>query len=578
MRPLTLVILPFILPSLLSVVCVIVTGHSESSFEGTCAAGGNGGECADADTTSAGDKVQRTTQRKRHSTRGCRLYLSVADDGRGMGLFTARPLPRGAAAGPPDVLVQIPDLDSSAVGIQLLLPYLRDGSETGGQYEGKTNVLTAVPGLGMLARRGNTTISNVLPFRPDVDEADLARTNSPGAGSVSHYHNFTFYARRDVESGEEIILDHGGKGGLLTHRQIKGGDGRTEEQEIEPQRKSVQWLMENGICVDNLRPGRSKGPHVGRGAFATRSMLSGSVVAPVPLIPLFDKDNTLETTRTVKKGKKKVTVKGKHLLLNYCYSHPISSVALFPYAPVVNMINHDSFRPNVQLRWSELTLADSFQSIQKLNSTVASGGILMMEYVALRDIARDEEIFVDYGHEWAAAWERHAQNWEPPPNAQSYSPSYVMDDVVRVLRTQDELKQHPYGDNLFTSCFYQYNATRDIKSNLAIQGSKGETTAINWKFSRKLFEYPNLRPCMVLGRENSPNGSVLYTALIKNRPNLLKEERIPKGEVHIVRGIPRQAFRFSDAAYTTDQHLENAFRHLVGVPDDIWPEGWMDLS
>jgi hypothetical protein len=28
--------------------------------------------------------------------------------------------------------------------------------------------------------------------------------------------------------------------------------------------------------------------------------------------------------------------------------------------------------------------------------------------------------------------------------------------------------------------------------------------------------------------------------------------------------------------YTTDQHLENAFRHEIGIPDAIFPDQWKD--
>lgn len=47
------------------------------------------------------------------------------------------------------------------------------------------------------------------------------------------------------------------------------------------------------------------------------------------------------------KRKKNVAASGKQLLLNY-FSHPKSSLLLFPYAPVVNFINHvDSTASNV---------------------------------------------------------------------------------------------------------------------------------------------------------------------------------------------------------------------------------------
>ena len=51
---------------------------------------------------------------------------------------------------------------------------------------------------------------------------------------------------------------------------------------------------------------------------------------------------------------KNVAASGKQLLLNN-FSHPKSSLLLFPYAPVVNFINHaDSTASNVEIRWSQI--------------------------------------------------------------------------------------------------------------------------------------------------------------------------------------------------------------------------------
>ena len=55
-------------------------------------------------------------------------------------------------------------------------------------------------------------------------------------------------------------------------------------------------------------------------------------------------------------------------------------------------------------------------------------------------------------------------------------------------------------------------------------------------------------------------------------------KRIPSHEKQIVTHVPREAIRFSDKLYTTDQHLEYAFRHPIGMPDDIFPLQWKNLE
>lgn len=64
---------------------------------------------------------------------------------------------------------------------------------------------------------------------------------------------------------------------------------------------------------------------------------------------------------------------------------------------------------------------------------------------------------------------------------------------------------------------------------------------------------------------------------MRNRPNMDPKERIPSRRIHVVSGVPRIAIRFSDRLYTTDQHLDNAFRHEIGFPNDLYPEQWKDL-
>ena len=83
-------------------------------------------------------------------------------------------------------------------------------------------------------------------------------------------------------------------------------------------------------------------------------------------------------------------------------------------------------------------------------------------------------------------------------NAVAYMPSYVQNDVVRALRTEKELKAHPYPTNVFTSCYYRYT---DNKKEADKQIGQEGVTAFQWKATRNLFELRNLRPCTILQRD-----------------------------------------------------------------------------
>jgi hypothetical protein len=58
-----------------------------------------------------------------------------------------------------------------------------------------------------------------------------------------------------------------------------------------------------------------------------------------------------------------------------------------------------------------------------------------MEIVALRDIKHGEEVFIDYGPEWEAAWENHVASWTPPQRSKRYMPASIANRIpLRALK------------------------------------------------------------------------------------------------------------------------------------------------
>eukprot|EP00957_Ditylum_brightwellii_P112762 8596150-Ditylum_brightwellii.AAC.1 len=77
----------------------------------------------------------------------------------------------------------------------------------------------------------------------------------------------------------------------------------------------------------------------------------GDVIAPAPLLHI-RRDDTLNVHEDYNDDGTVETFHGYQLLLNYCFSHPRSSMLLLPYSPVVNYINHNGKEPNAFIRWS----------------------------------------------------------------------------------------------------------------------------------------------------------------------------------------------------------------------------------
>jgi hypothetical protein len=44
-----------------------------------------------------------------------------------------------------------------------------------------------------------------------------------------------------------------------------------------------------------------------------------------------------------------------------------------------------------------------------------------------------------------------------------------------------------------------------------------------------------------------------------------------------VSDLPRDVFRFVDQPYTSDMFMDNAFRHDIRIPDEMFPQAWRNL-
>jgi hypothetical protein len=523
---------------------------------------------------------------------------------------------------------------------RLIHNYVWSSEETGGFYEG-IQVSSVMPGLGMLCNGGlhrkqpqpppihpplldDTTAttttwldripsSNAFPgLYPQYDEGGLTRAESPGAGAISFYHNHSFYYQTNVPAGQEILVPYGelwfaeriAKQRIqIPEVPLSSSSSKIQEPSLDPPtHDNLEWLRTHSMCLDNLRPGPSRIDHAGRGVFAARFIDQGDVVAPVPVLPLLRQ--SLQITRH--KQKKDEVWHSQQLLLNYCYGHPDSSLLFFPYGVHVNLINHAGGKlANVKLQWSNASFwydDDDNDNVDWMRRASIQEILenpwrlpLVLELVATRPIRTGDEIVLDYGRHWVDAWIRHIQQWKPVPDADTYVPSYVMNDVIKSLRTEAELREYPYPENVFTSCFYRYSDQNNLQQQTTTEAKRKDgnddddaVTTVRWQLSRGLLELRNLRPCTILQRNDATNE---YTVRIRNRYGLAESERIPNKtgkknknipKMHIVTHIPRFAIRFSDKIYTTDQHLENAFRHEINFPDHdmdhIYPEQWKDLS
>ena len=161
--------------------------------------------------------------------------------------------------------------------------------------------------------------------------------------------------------------------------------------------KSLEWLNEHGRCMDNIRPDKSTITQAGRGAFATRFIPKGGLVAPGPVLHIANKTSY---NLYAEYHQDDITERdiddqvGMQLMLNYCFGHGQSTVLLCPYTSPSSYINHNSKSPNAKIVWADdVTPNHNPEWLQKdVNFLKTTGRIgLSLNYVATRDIQPGEE-------------------------------------------------------------------------------------------------------------------------------------------------------------------------------------------
>ena len=342
--------------------------------------------------------------------------------------------------------------------------------------------------------------------------------------------------------------------------------------------RDLEWLKKNGKCMDQLVLGASTIPHAGRGAFAKRKIQKGGLVSPVPLVHIPDKTmmDMHEVTRSIDADGEKYyhrvndEVIGQQLLLNYCYGHPETSMLFYPAGSMSSFINHSAKKPNAKMQFSDHKqhqqdwLTKSPEDLMDDDHAFIG---LMIEIVALRDIKEGEEVLMDYGPEWQTAWNAHLKTWEQHVKKGDLPNPWP----IRALDLNEEYKTKAYptikegaeySENIRQMCF------------LVVQDVKEEPGVKRWAVPKKgtVYDNDNLFDCAVLERielEEAP-ASAAYNYTVE----WYDDEEDGTKVIH----VPHDAIVFVDKPLTSDQFITQAFRHHIGIPDDVFPTGpWRNL-
>mmetsp|Transcript_3776 Transcript_3776/g.7684 ORF Transcript_3776/g.7684 Transcript_3776/m.7684 type:complete len:586 (+) Transcript_3776:276-2033(+) len=466
-------------------------------------------------------------------------------------------------------------------------------------FSGRVDELGIIP-VGRHYAKAERFMGRYADFAGRVREKS-ERGTTPGRVESAQSDLWDVIRNFPYETGQRNALPRHYDGAVRVAEDGKSIKAVEREQSIRP----MEYLERRGKCADNLRGGTSSIPHAGHGAFATRRIERGGLVAPAPVVhfphseyfEMYDVLPGLRVNNTAVRDEGKPL--GKQLLLNYCFGHPNSTMLLFPYGSGVGYINHHSEDYNAEVRWARDF--DFFHNKDWLNRSLDElkfewRASLMLEYIALRDIEEGEEVLIDYGKEWSDAWEAHRKDWVPPSaedlagEVDFYSrededtvSTDEYDSAHPVLPTQDELLSDPRPASVEQMCYVNLN-------HLAAYLHEPETTP---KFEREYGDVAVLdgddddeghsHPCAVVDREYVGGGRTSrrgysYTVRIETvkRSRHLTRGDFAVEETHFITDVPRDAFFFAWRGYGdgVDGTTRRAFRHPMMLPDAIFPEAW----
>lgn len=359
--------------------------------------------------------------------------------------------------------------------------------------------------------------------------------------------------------------------------------------------KDVDWLKMHGYCQDNLVAGVSKIEHAGRGAFAARHMKKGEVVSPMPLVAMAQGRTALSVVEWEEndEGEEVEKARTHQLLYNYMLEHPQSSALFFPAGALSAYVNHGGKKKaNVKLLWS--TKEWSFSSdAQELGVDELSGVgpiDLMLEMVATRPIKKGEEVLLDYGDDWEAAWKAHVAGWKAGSEDEALSQSAMALNEVHhgegkapvPFPTEEEEQEEGFDFSKYESvelrCHLLYDEDK-IERRRNVDGTR--TKIYPWiphpvagehrLKSETAFRGVNRVVCDIMERSGDAESGYKYVV----KPHFGDKEG---GPGILVKNVPHHAIRFVDRPYTNAQHEMGAFRHPIRFPDAIFPKAWRDLE
>lgn len=263
----------------------------------------------------------------------------------------------------------------------------------------------------------------------------------------------SFSLIEDVQPGEELFNEYGGEP-WFTGLGIEMLSPERNQSSYE----SLEELEKVGYCLSNVYVDRSTIHGAGKGVFASRDIKSGEVIEVSPVLAIAANDA--------------IHLSGvSSVLLNYCFAHTNLSIALMPIG-TVGAINHGGALANVVYDlhfWGGDHTAENvlFKSPESLLESKFAD--LFFKYNASRDIAKGEELMIDYGASWESAWRAHGEKLE------QFS---MFEAPLPLFRHHIELRDGLFPSHWFADPFEEVESTKTDLTGPSAEEKEAEEVAV----------------------------------------------------------------------------------------------------
>jgi hypothetical protein len=336
------------------------------------------------------------------------------------------------------------------------------------------------------------------------------------------------------------------------------------------------------FCLDTIRvesvhqggTGGGDDEYSHYGALTTTSFAKSDVVAVSPLIYIPDKVKAMAIT-TVQNGTTSSQNNTVQLMENYCFGHRQTNSLLCPTTQAA-FIRHTPHRElaNVKLQWAGSSTNSPWPFSQSLlggtldQYTVDPNNLssyattkLAVEYVALRDIAQNEELLLYRGDQHdddAMGQQQHSASTPPPPP--------LPPPLPKKIALSSELEYYQYQCKLYPNMKIQageqYRQWEDYATNRMMDPNNWPE---NIQFRYQDSQYAAWYPCRVVAIDEDEHdyhievyGKGLYE----------------RGVIRRLRMTPPDRIRIVSPPYRTNLHRPSAVRQYFPIPDDIFPARW----